>query len=362
MRIRLTQLDGKLPNLALAKLASFHRAQGHEVHFTRNAGRDMLEPAYDLVYGSAIFTRSMPLVERLRRDFPGAIVGGTGTSEWQTVEQHIGTEWEDIDYSPWPDFQHSIGFSMRGCRLACGFCVVPRKEGKPKDNATIAGIWRGDPYPKNIVLLDNDFFGQPRAAWEAKIAEMLSGGFRISFNQGINVRLIDAESAKAIATVPYYDDDFKVRRLYTAFDNFKDEGIFRRGVTHLLEAGVRPSHVMVYMLVGYDETETWERIFYRLNIMLKYGVMPYPMVYERVGASRDNNSIPFRELKQFQRWIARRYYEMVPFDEWRAHGGFSAVGVDAEGAGVQRRRDRRVDILAMRRAHEPSLFESEPVL
>ena len=207
------------------------------------------------------------------------------------------------------------------------------------------------------MLLDNDFFGQPRPAWESKIAEIHAGGFRVSFNQGINVRLIDAESAKAIATVPYYDDEFKNRRLYTAFDNFKDEGIFRRGVTHLLEAGIAPAHVMVYMLVGYDQAETWGRIFHRLNTMLQLGVMPYPMVYERVGASRDHNDIPFRELKQFQKWILRRYYEIVSFDEWRAHYGHAPLGIDAASDRVNHKRERRADLLDLRKRHAPSLFD-----
>jgi hypothetical protein len=39
MRIRLTQIDGKLPLLPLMKLAPYHRAHGDEVHFTRHVER-----------------------------------------------------------------------------------------------------------------------------------------------------------------------------------------------------------------------------------------------------------------------------------------------------------------------------------
>jgi hypothetical protein len=38
--IRLTQLDGKLPNLALMKLAAYHRDRGDEIVFTRSPYRD----------------------------------------------------------------------------------------------------------------------------------------------------------------------------------------------------------------------------------------------------------------------------------------------------------------------------------
>ena len=44
MHVRLTQIDGKLPNLALMKLARHYRDRGHELHFTKHVERDMLEP------------------------------------------------------------------------------------------------------------------------------------------------------------------------------------------------------------------------------------------------------------------------------------------------------------------------------
>ena len=69
MRVRLTQIDGKLPNLALMKLARFHRERGDDIHFSKRVDRDMIEPGYDRVYGSAIFSfsneRVRQLIERL---------------------------------------------------------------------------------------------------------------------------------------------------------------------------------------------------------------------------------------------------------------------------------------------------------
>ena len=44
MIVRLTQIDGKLPNLALMKLAHCHRERGDEIHFTKHVERDMLKP------------------------------------------------------------------------------------------------------------------------------------------------------------------------------------------------------------------------------------------------------------------------------------------------------------------------------
>ncbi len=252
--VRLTHIDGKLPNLALMKLAHFHRAAGDNIHFTKSVARDMLEPVYRRVYGSAIFSASADRVALFRQEFPEAIVGGThDMGDVQTVEQFLGVEeCESYDYSIYPNFEASIGFSQRGCRLKCGFCVVPRKEGKPRSVNTIASMWRGTPYPKHIHLLDNDFFGQARDQWEARIDEIISGGFRVCLNQGINVRLLDDTAAKALGSIPYYDDAFKTRRLYTAWDNIGDEGRFFAGVDALERHGIPPQHVMAYMLVGYE--------------------------------------------------------------------------------------------------------------
>ena len=58
--IRLTHIDGKLPNLALMKLAHWHRAQGDEVTLARTPSPSMFEPQYDRVYGSSIFGWSKP--------------------------------------------------------------------------------------------------------------------------------------------------------------------------------------------------------------------------------------------------------------------------------------------------------------
>lgn len=331
MIVRLTHIDGKLPNLALMKLAHWHRARGDEVHFTKRIERDMLEPVYDRVYGSAIFSFSAPRVERFQIEFPDAIVGGTwNTLDNRTVEDVLSEDLgERADYSIYPGFAASIGFTQRGCRLKCGFCVVPRKEGKPRSVNRIADIWRGDPYPRHLHLLDNDFFGQ--ADWRDRIAEIRDGGFRVCLNQGINTRMIGDESAAALASIPYYDDGFTVRRLYTAWDNIGDESRFFAGVDCLERHGIPPTHLLVYMLIGYDKRETWERVMYRFNKMVARGIRPYPMAYgdrsRTLPLGGYNAPIAGRTLSEFQRWAIRKAYTFVPFE---------CYDVNAKGHGDKR--------------------------
>ena len=304
MQVRLTQLDGKLPNLALMKLAHWRRSQGDEVFLARTPTPTLFEPAYDKVYASAIFSWTQPVINRLRLAYPQAIVGGTGSDSTIEVEAVIGDEYEYYDYSIYPSYEYSIGFTQRGCRLKCGFCVVPKKEGKPRSVNTIHDIWR-EGTPRALLLLDNDFFGQD--VWCDRIDEIKDGRFKVSWSQGINVRMITDETAAAIASVDYRDDSFQQKRLYTAWDNLGDEQRFFTGLERLNAAGIPSRHVMAYMLVGYKPGETMEDVLYRFHRLREAGCRPYPMVFEKWRQP---------ELRKFARWAIRRYYEFVPWEEY----------------------------------------------
>ena len=312
-RIRLTHLDGKLPNLALMRLAHWHRFQGDDVILARTPSPSLFEPpAYHRVYASAIFSWSAPSVRKLLHAFPSAIIGGTGSGQPldETVEAVIGVpEYEHYDYSIYPDYRWSIGFTQRGCRLNCGFCIVPKKEGRPKTVNTIHDIWRPGT-ERNVVLLDNDFFGQPEEDWKARTGELAEGRFKVNFNQGINIRLITPQAARVLASLRYYDHKFRRRRLYTAWDNLKQESVFFRGLELLQEAGIPPKHIMVYMLIGYRPGETMDDILYRFHRLNNTGCLPYPMVY-------DNSN---QTLKAFQRWVIRRYHQFIPWEQYAPSG------------------------------------------
>jgi hypothetical protein len=306
--IKLVQIDGKLPNLALMRLSSYYKNKGYGVDFTRSVNTDLFDKKYKYIFASSIFQFSINRINKLKKNYPTAIIGGTGTQNWQLkTEDYIGNFYE-LDYSLYPDVDFSIGFSQRGCRLKCKFCVVPTKEGKNVSNDSIHKIWRGNPYPKNIILLDNDFFGQPREDWKSKIKEIQDGKFKINLNQGINIRLIDEEAAENLAQIDYRDLNFKSKRIYTAWDNIGDEKRFFKGIDLLVKYGIKPSHIVSYMLIGYDKRETWDRIWYRFNKMKDYGIFPYPMVYDPLGEKK--------KLKQFQRYVVRRYFEHKTWEEY----------------------------------------------
>jgi hypothetical protein len=307
MRVLLFQIDGKIPNIALMRLAAHHSGLGHEVELRRTAEPEQTlwdaAEMPDLVYGSTIFLKSRTICQRLLAAYPRAIIGGTGWDISVTLER-MGVHTLEQDYSIYPDFRQSVGFTQRGCRLSCPFCIVPQKEGKVRPEKTIWEIWRGDPWPREILLLDNDFFGQAR--WRDRIREILEGRFKVSFNQGINVRCITEEAAEAIASVDYRDDSMTAKRIYTAWDNRADEMRLFAGLNRLVKFGVKPDHIMVYMLIGYWPDETHADRDYRRRRLREFGARPYPMPYVRT-----------QELVGFQRWVIGAYDKRIPWHDWQ---------------------------------------------
>lgn len=308
--IRLTQIDGKLPNIALMKLSHyFKNVKNEHVYFTKDINKSLFEENYNYVFGSAIFTKSKNKIELFLKNFPNAILGGTGINNIDTIEKLIElNQYEYYDYSIYPGVDYSIGFSQRGCRLKCEFCYVPKKEGKNQKQSSIYNIYKQNPNnsKKKIMLLDNDFFGQSN--FKEKAEEIISGKYKICFSQGINIRLIKKQGAKLLAQMKYMDTDFKRKRIYTAWDNSKDEDLFLKGINLLLEEGIKPSDILVYFLCNYWEKGLTEDVLYRFNKMKSIGLLPYPMIYEKESSSF--------ELKKFQEYVIQGIYRVSDFKDF----------------------------------------------
>ena len=340
MKILVAQLDGALLNRACARLVAHHRAAGDDVTFRRigNASaleNDLFESSYDRVFGSLIFERTRELGHRFLERYPGATLGGTGWDLSVTLED-VGTPTEGrLDYSPWPLVSSSIGFLQRGCRLRCEFCHVPRAEGPVREVATVADLWRGAPWPRDVVLLDNDPFGNP--SWRERVAEVHQGDYRVSWTQGINMRLVNDEAAEALAGLFHADrlwnDSFDRRAIYTAWDSRPDERTLFRGLDAIAQHGVSPRDVVVYVLVGFDGVgkparPVHEDDLYRIAKLREWGAFPYPMPYDR--DTRVHEERPDREgeerrartargLVGLARWV-QGYDRRIPWAEWEAAG------------------------------------------
>ena len=294
MRIALYDVDSTIPNLALMKLARYHKERGDEVV----CYSPLWALTYDRVYASKIFDFSDgKLLDPERME-----IGGTG---WD-LKSALLPEIERLqpDYSLY-GYPHNIGFTMRGCRFRCEFCVVPEKEGRPRTNNTIGEIWqqRDSDF---VVLLDNDFFGNPE--WQERIAEIRKHDLQVNFSQGLNIRIITEEQAAALASVRFTNLHATYKQVHFAWDRYRDGRLIRRGFERCVAAGIKPWQIAFYVLIGFDTTH--EQNLERVKTLASWGCDPFAMPYDR--------SDPYQ--KAFARWVNHKaIFKTVSFADYRVH-------------------------------------------
>jgi len=292
-KVGLVQVDGKLPNLALMKIASYHQNKGDNVEW-------WVGPLFDYhrVYASKIFKFSdWPILPE------GAIVGGTGI-DWRNRLP------EDIDRClPWdswwlyPRFNKHLGFSELGCRFKCSFCVVPQKEGRPRESSSIKDLLTNPMGEDRLILLDDDFFGQPN--WEAKCKEIIALGLKVCFSQGLNIRVITKKQAAYLVKINFRNISFTGKQVTFAWDQYRDKKLIENGFKRCVEAGIKPYQMQFFVLIGYDTTE--EQDLERVNILREWGCDPFVMAYDRDSQYQ----------RDFQRWVNHRaIFKTVDFSEY----------------------------------------------
>ena len=302
MRIAVNQQDGKFPNLALLQIAQYHILQGHSVEWFTPFNTSY----YDKIYSSRIFnTTKRPLY--LPMD---TIEGGTGIDP--SLKLPIEIEKIRPRFEAWkalyPNFERNLGFSQKGCRLACKFCVVPKKEGK---NVRYSGIKDLMVKPsKDLVLMDNDFFGGPD--WEDNMQYMIEHSIRPSFVQGLNIRLLTEEQAQYLAKVDFRNASHKKKQLTFAWDRPKDEKLIMRGFKRCVDAGIKPYKLQFFILIGFDTT--FDQDMHRVQKIKDMGCDPFVMrMLERKYYASE---FELKRARHFQRWVNGRLIKKISFKDY----------------------------------------------
>lgn len=294
------QVDGPMPNLALMKLVRWHAAQGDTV-----LPRGEHAPA-DLAYVSCIFTRNADKARRYAATFKRAELGGSGIDLSTRLPEHVEAcapdyEWAGIDYG--------IGFLTRGCIRRCPYCVVPDKEGRIRRASSIASLL--NPRSNRLVLLDGNFLAHPDAP--DLLREMDERLLRVSFTQGLDIRLVTPEIAMLLRSASPSNWKFTRSQVYFAFDDPALWPAVRDGIDSLIGAGFPPSTLQFYVLCGFNTTreQDWDR-FEKLR---GRGCEPFVMIYQRGTEESEEPRDPDqdRELRRWARWVNQHDYKRFPY-------------------------------------------------
>jgi len=287
MRVLLLDVDSKLPNLALAKIAMWHRAQDDEV--TRDT---MHFYSADRIYGSCLLSRNRPARSLRRYRNPDQL----SVEDYNSLRRDI--TWGGTGYDPKvklpPEVERlkariNYGFTTRGCIRRCPWCLVPESEGKIRYEGDIYDLWDGR--SDSVTLLDNNILAL-NGHWQSIFAQLERENLKVDFNQGLDIRLIDGRTVAALKRL-------RMRRLRLAFDEPELEHIIRAKVP-LLQTVKRD--LFFYVLVGFNTTV--DEDIHRLNVLRDLGCRAYVMRHDNTPRER-----VYMRMAQWanQVWTFRKY-------------------------------------------------------
>jgi radical SAM superfamily enzyme YgiQ (UPF0313 family) len=185
MKIGLIDIDGhNFPNLALMKIANYHRQNGDTVEWVNHLQH------YDKIYQSKVFTFTPDNPFAVQAD--EILKGGTGYKMYN----ELFCDDTEPDYSIYPQYAHAYGFLTRGCTRNCAWCIVPQKEGGIRPYRDIETVLQGR---KTAILMDNNVLASNHGLQQLeKIADLKC---KVDFNQGLDSRLVTDEIAQLLSKI-----------------------------------------------------------------------------------------------------------------------------------------------------------------
>lgn len=292
-KIGLVDVDGhNFPNLALMRIAAYHKAQGDEVEWWLG---DLFH--YDVVYKSKVFSDaySQDIPDPMNADY--VYKGGTGYAISLVDGREVfdndlcGVLPQEIetmkpDYSIYPEYDFAVAMTTRGCPRGCPFCVVGKKEGRcSRKVADVSDFYAGQ---KHIEILDPNI-----TACKDRFdlyEQYIDTGAILSFNQGLDIRLITEKDIE-------YLNKMKIEDLHFAWDNPKDDLEDKFRMFSEMSIHNMRNRANVFCLVNYNST--MEENLHRIYTLRDLGYNPYVMVYDKPHASK--------EIRHLQRWVNNKY-------------------------------------------------------
>ncbi|MFA4971833.1 MAG: hypothetical protein WC683_04420 [bacterium] len=233
----------------------------------------LFRPEADKVMVSCTFTWDKPEAERLAREW-GAYypteIGGPAYND------------PGGEFTPGLFLKPGYVITSRGCPNACGFCFVPKREGKLREL----------PITEGFDVLDNNLLACSDRHMEAVFAMLGQQKHRARFSGGL-------EAARVTPKVVSLLQSVKVENLWLAFDRVGAQNAVETAVGHLRRAGLTRQQISCYVLVGYQD-DTMERAERRLRWVFEIGAMPFSMLFRADGMPE-----PSKKWRQFHRLWCR---------------------------------------------------------
>ena len=298
------------PNLALCKIAAYHKAHGDRVEWATPFEH------YDILYRSKIFNFTPDDLTPYIAD--KVIRGGTGYDIHSQLPQEIDDMQPDLSIYPNVPKDISYGFLTRGCPNKCKWCVVPKKEGAIRPYWDIDRVANGK---KKIILMDNNILAAGEYGLE-QLRKIIDRGYAVDFNQALDARLINKENASLLAKIHWLEHN----RIRFGCDTPGQIDECECAMEWLEYYGFRGQYFIYCMLndnfeESYDRTMHW--CYREHEARLEHTGMHY---YVHAQPFRDPTN-PKRTIPQWQKDMAawcnkKQLFTTISFDEYQPRKGF----------------------------------------
>lgn len=278
--VLLVGVDFQEVNIALGKLSTYHKNLGNNVTL-KHLGFDGYPKKkivkvdatdYDLVYVSQLFDTNTGKYEILNCE--DVIIGGVGSP---FIDRKLPEEVEhlEVDYSLF-DTDCSVGYLTKECIRKCYFCKVHKHEGYIHLYAEIDEVLRH----KKLKLLDNNILSYPDHM--RILQELVDRQILVQFNQGFDIRLINAENAELISKLNTFGE------IIFAFDDVKDLKAINEKLAIVKRFIPKPWKLKFYIYHNAKFTPIKDTIF-RVEWCRNNEVLPYLMRDVNCWESEESN-------------------------------------------------------------------------
>jgi len=231
----------------------------------------LFRPEVDEVHVSCTFTWNIEKARRLQKS-------------WQRFYRIVrlgGPAFGDPggEFEPGKYLKRGMTITSRGCPRKCEFCHVPEREGELR----LLEIKPGR------VLQDNNILACPRDHIE-KVFDMLREQKQVSFQGGLDIRLLKVWHVNLFASLPSLDS------MFFAYDFPLEKHL--AAVGELLHFFPR-NKKRCYVLIGWRD-DTPEKARERLEKVFSFGFLPFAMFYRGEG-----EQVKTKEWSGLQRTFAR---------------------------------------------------------